>query len=304
MESEPPYLYVRGNPVKLIDPSGLRFDAERCQRDSSTKQAYKDCVLRYYGLEAAATVLTAKEEDAIKGTSGCYSGPVFYKGSGYVEGWSLDLLGGINGGEVVYDFATMQRSVFSYEGLGANNNYNLAFSLSGYYGYVDGFRSNAADSNFDGIAEYSGPFYSGNIGVPAPKYSFLSAGDLYFQSPDGAISGYGAYASAGGSINDLLKLMDEGQVPTAPGSLSGTFTEYKELREKRYNYHTGETVKTGEMLTDILTGKDSPTGWQGSVMVSVVLGTRIGALIRGHIWAYIYDQIHIQSYTDCNLYYR
>ncbi len=301
VESEPPYLYTRGNPVNLTDPTG-NFP-EVCRKMSSEKM-YAMCVLSHYAVWPATLkpfyrdslsplllsigLLQAYNDDpnsmlydGIDGVPNCYRGPVPYQGHGYVEGWGFYWIWVTGGREVAYDFASMQRREFSVTG-GLISDGILGTGLSSYVGAAYGFRSNEKI-----VDEYGGLFIQGSLGIGAGPTILkvpvgAGGGVAHFGSPDRQAIGTSVYK--GVSASKDVPIIDVGGSVTwyspAPGSETVSYAgtdPYKEVD------------KTGLAL-DILTGADRPLYYPGFGHTP-----RVGAIATGLFYAFVHDEIYIES---------
>ena len=166
--------YVYSNPANLTDPSG--YFPEHC-RNKWTKWGYAKCVLDSYHLEPAGSIFF--DGDAVKevrGSAGCWSGPIQYRAQGYVEGYSTFNFLDWRGEEIVYDFARMQRGSFPYTGIGISDSF-LGGGSTLYAGYVEGLRS-------DGTLweQYQGGSFVEFVGLDLTLEDFLSVGAGYTQT--------------------------------------------------------------------------------------------------------------------------
>jgi hypothetical protein len=130
--------YVESNPINSIDPTG--HFPEWC-RSKWTKWGYAKCVLDAYNLESAGSIFfNGDAVKEVKGSPGCWSGPIQYRANGYIEGYSWFGTVKWGGKEIVYDFATMERSEFTYDGYGINDSV-LGGGYALYAGIAEGLRS-------------------------------------------------------------------------------------------------------------------------------------------------------------------
>jgi RHS repeat-associated protein len=174
VESEPPYLYVRGNPANLTDASGLQSPNPR-----------------------------------LNACSVCDN----FEANGYTEGigriTSFLVFMQTEGTEVVYDFATMQRSNFSFDTrwLSYIDNGNM---IEPGWGLVDGAFEEVGtiyfstlhnfDSRKDIVAEYSGAFRGFSVGKAFPIIDF---GGGYTRVWSTEVTGDGFFGVGGLGISIL-----------------------------------------------------------------------------------------------------
>src|SRR5215208_4952377 len=152
------WIYAEGNPVNYTVPSGHWIHPE-CQW-MPAKGLYEYCILQKYKLEPISIFEMGK---TVRGQPGCYSGPTEDRAPGYLEGQEehclglLPFVGITSGSEVVYDFATMQRSGFSFRGTIVSDGI-VGVGASLYVGKILGFRTNTP------IGEaYRGVSFSGQV---------------------------------------------------------------------------------------------------------------------------------------------
>ena len=228
------YTYTRDNPVNYTDPSGHYVDL--CQM-MPTKGLYEACVLARYQLEPINLFALGA---TVKGQQGCYTGPSAYRAPGFLEGADFYYGGwpmGLNGQEVVYDFATMERSNFSYFG-GQIGSFVTFIGGSAYLGNVSGFPSNNALQQ-----AYSGIFVTFSGGASTEKA--IGAGASVFFSPgDPALNGRTFYVGLGLGVNWVV-------------DLSAAVTNYSPDSPVTLYAHDG-SVDRGKLVNDILRGAGSP----------------------------------------------
>jgi RHS repeat-associated protein len=178
--------------------------------------------------------------------------------SGYMEGMSFAAglgQGSITGTEIVYDYATMTRAIFSYTG--DVGGLFASIGVSAYAGAIAGFRyvpkQDVANNelfhsqlseliigdyskDFDGF--YAGASVSGLIGVGVGS----------FHSPDGNIKGSFSYIGLGKGFTPLgIEVV-------------GFHTFYTVDPKKIDYYYDTKThlVNKGKLISDILNGSYSP----------------------------------------------
>lgn len=264
--------YVENNPINLTDPTGFFPDYCKAAND---KVAYIDCVIQYYRMATysvnqpgpflpyevdrdnylVSPYIPTEELEKIIGTAGCFSGPVPYRGEGYLEGVggaTLLFMGGI---EVVYDFAAMQRQEFYYYG-GGWGDAVAGLNASEYAGYINGFRS-WTDIELD----YGGPFTSVSVSAGPDLGIFgLTFGVTGFiGSYDPTIQG------VAWSINASIS-----SVPGI-GFQVGVYLYYRPFAGEIKSYIRDQNVLEGELIFDILRGAGSPVDRESLTVPSRVL---------------------------------
>lgn len=209
---------------------------------------------------------------------------------GYLEGVSATRSGlgnaTIFGEEIVYDYATMTRARFKYEG-DIGGIYASFFDATIYLGGITGFKYEERDNFLSGgsdlssnsaypelprsqkiIEDYGGStdgWYIGGSPIP------VSAGVGYFHSSNGYIKGVFDYVSVGVSPIKFEAVtfhtwydVDSGALP----GYNGSGIEYY------YDVKTGN-VDEGRLISDILSGDHSPIrGGAFFSLTSYVGGTR------------------------------
>ena len=213
-----------------------------------TKGLYETCILLKYGLQPIDLFALGK---TVTGERGCYSGPTEYRAPGYLEGSEVHLVSGfwglIGGSEVVYDFATMQRSSFSFAGKTVNDGF-VGPGTSLYVGKVLGFRTDKEISD-----AYGGVSYSVQVGV---SFDLIFGGavgrGVFVSSSDIMLQGNTLYL--GGSISgDIVEGID----------LSGSWLTYEPVTNT-VSYDAdrdGFVENKAKLFSDISSGIESP--WEG-----------------------------------------
>lgn len=231
--------YVYSNPINLIDPTG-KFP-EWC-RSKWTKWGYAKCVSDYYHIEPAGSIYFNGDAVAkVKGSSGCWSGPIEYRAGGYIEGYSWFGTVIWGGKEIVYSFARMERSEFTYIGGGLNDS-ALGGGIALYAGLAEGLRSDRLITD-----HYKG-------------LSFVYSGGLDISQSDiGLGLGLGVVNTI--AVQDW-KLTSQSVYVGASGSLIGVpfidagagFVNYSPSGAYR-RYESGEL---GSLLSDMIIGRYAP----------------------------------------------
>jgi hypothetical protein len=317
VESEPPYQYVRGNPINLVDSSGRQgcppgVDPERCQRawqvyqqgstasfpdycrQRSSKEDYVRCVAAYYGIKPATE---PPDTSDIKGSQkGCWYGSFPYTAPGYIEGRSGFLALGTSGREIVYDFATMERQIFTYQGggFGAENDLIRAIGYTDYFAQAYGFRSNSnLKKDYEGLAMtlYFGISPSSELGM---KYSTLLGVGIIQSIPmmGGKVGATGMYMGAGLTISSPYSddLPDNVSGDTPGGPQMGASVVLYTAEGTSVNY-AQPSVNIGQLVRDIYWDDElSPV-----FMDSFTFPGEIAALVEANRYARIHDAIYIQS---------
>jgi hypothetical protein len=207
------------------------------------------------------------------------------------------------GGEVVYDFAAMERSIFVYGGITGSLETILSLGGSIYAGEGVGFRSNETI-----LKDYSGHFGVFSVGVGGGTAIYnrtgigAGVGLTGFWTPmlltgGGQIIGVAGYLSGniGGDLN-VVPLLD-----VAVGGLwyvpVGTQTYYAGDRNEG-TITRSRTNKT-KLVFDILRGADSP--WSSlppnPLYSAAKLPFRTIAMADALHWAEIHDEIYINSWN-------
>jgi hypothetical protein len=247
--------YVESNPINLTDPSGKSPSQSgnypRYCQSMPTKAQYEACVLTYFDLEAFDP---NRMGETVSGSKGCYIGPEVYRAPGYLEGISYTFGPSYTGGgEIVYDFATMQRERFKYHGWGFQ--YTAGFADAQYIGIVKGFKNSFGETTYNIDGDYSGPFDNTIIGASGGEGLSIGLGVNLFQSPnDPLIRGTSVYIGATLGANLI------------PASDLGKFRlNYEPIYLAPHDYVSGDTVNVGALMNDIYSGKDSPLLWFGGI---------------------------------------
>ncbi len=204
--------YVEGNPINLMDPTGQKPFPDDC-RDAPDVLTYAKCIRKYYGVEPPdvnGLEVFYYGAGIISKYKGCWSGEVPYRAPGYLEGWSVQFgvfLNSVGGEEIVYDFATMERQVFTYDGTSWTP--TIGLSAGAYAGRAYGLRSWSTLEN-----DYKGKFGFFYLGygvsiIPLPILPFFSgigpSGGVLLDwgIPDNSVGGQALYVSLGGGFNFL-----------------------------------------------------------------------------------------------------
>jgi hypothetical protein len=233
------WLYTFANPINLTDPTGKFPEWYRLKW---TKWGYAKCVLDYYHLKSAGSIFF--NGDAVKNVKGsprCWGGPIEYRAMGYLEGysWFGTLVWG--GEEIVYDFATMERSAFSYIGGGINDS-ALGGGYALYVGLVEGLRSDKRLQD-----SYIG-------------YGFVRSVGADISLPIDTVSlGFGGVATTSLSDNNLKTLSAYIGISASIGvpyiDVGAGIVNYEESGINR-NYSENHDMVT--MLIDITYGRYTP----------------------------------------------
>jgi len=249
-------MYVEGNPVHRVDPTGHNWQPPDWCQAMPTKGLYEYCILQRYKLEPISIFEMGK---TVKGQPGCYSGPTEYRAPGYLEGSEKHWLGmlpflGVTGGkEVVYDFATMQRSKFSFVG-GTVSDGLAGVGAALYVGKVLGFRTDKSINE-----GYRGESFSGQVGI---SFDVILGGAIgrgvFVSESDIRLRGKTLYL-AGSISGDFVEGID----------LSGSWVNYEPTTNDPVSYDVdGDGIVEGKakLYSDISSGIGSP--WAGPGLFS------------------------------------
>ena len=235
------WLYVGANPINYTDPTGHMLPNPAlhysCQ-NMPTKAMYELCILGQYGLDP---ISYSELGQTVQGKPGCYTGPTVYRAPGYLEGyqwyWGFIWPDMVNGTEVVYNFARMERSSFTYTGVMLP----AGISIVGgniYFGIVHGFRSDKfIDEQYSkiSIADSEGI----GIGIGVGRGGFQSGNDLM-------LGGTTWYLSLSASNPGM--------------ELNGAGVIYKPTPGKYFSYllPDNKTINLGKLVSDIFSGAETP----------------------------------------------
>ncbi len=242
------WMYVEGNPVNRVDPTGYNWQPTNWCQMMPTKGLYESCILFKYGLEPISIFELGK---SVQGQQGCYSGPSEYRAPGYLEGVEAHI-GGIpsytTGIEVVYDFARMERASFDFRGATINDGL-VGGEASVYFGKILGLKSDT-----DVIEDYRAVSISASVGIS-------------FDVGIGGAVGRGGFVATSSDTIPMLR----GKTWYLGGSLSGDFVEGFDLSGSWVNYtpisaqpisyvRADESIDTARLYADIFAGTGSPWG--------------------------------------------
>jgi RHS repeat-associated protein len=286
------WMYGYGNPVNYTDPSGKTPAANgeyprHCQ-SMPTKAEYETCVLRFFGLESTNNTRLG---ETVTGSAGCYTGPSEFRAPGYIEGLSYVAAGGsishMWGFEIVYDFATMQRQNFEYEGTGTV--LSVGISDAQYYGTVKGFNTSVLEpQKYNIINDYSGIFINTNGGINVGLGSAIVSGVNDFYSPSQPeIRGETLYVGGSVSTADLGVSVDAGNF---------TLNYVAAYRLPARNYFLGDgSIDLGALTNDIRSGEVSPLLWFGGVTPGNTQVSRIYQANQAFKYVFAYQALRYQK---------
>ena len=309
--------YVEGNPVNLVDLTGLRAFPSHCGQNSSSKRNYILCVTKYFRVDppfqpngkgwadfytGVSEVLTdagladgaltpTYPTEMITGAPFCYLGPVPYTGPGYYEtNGSIDLLS-VAGEQIVYDFSSLTRNKFSYSGYLLDDDMRaggLSFNAKVVaFGRVKGFRSwNDVDADYSG----SSLFWSSGIGVSA-GYTVSEGfewGEVVVDSFDAQITTRGRYFAYGESSSVGFGDLSSG---------IATYTPFSKLLINRpfHNYTNRDgSVDKNLLMNHLIRGNSSPVAWWRLNNKLGPLGSKLSAnLAIANKYANVYEDMNM-----------
>jgi RHS repeat-associated protein len=250
--------YVNNSPVNLADPTGMKPFPDDCRSAGPTAVEYGNCVRKYYGVEPPneqGFTDIVLHFQMVQGVQGCWEGPVPYRAGGYFEGVTFTLaavVAAFGGGEVVYDFAAMQRQSYVYDGSGIVN--MLGFSLSAYFGSLEGMRSYRS-IELDYSGDFEGYFLGGGPRFPnlpkPPIGPILTTGKLNFAGvPDNSVSGEAWYVTTG--IGAGIPYIDPGKI------LKTSYVPATSITRYAPSGPGPRTVTREYLIEDIINGTGSP----------------------------------------------
>jgi RHS repeat-associated protein len=268
-----PWLYALANPTTLTDPTGSF--PEWC-RSRWTKWGYAKCVLDYYHLEPAGSIFF--NGDAVRnvtGGIGCWRGPIEYRGPGYLEGYSWFGTVVWGGKEIVYDFATMERSQFTYIGAGISDSM-IGGGYALYVGLAEGLRSDTSLRT-----QYIGLGFVETVGADISLEDYLSGGLGLVGTTslsDFKLRTMSAYVGVSAGIG--VPLVDVGFGIVNFTESPGAYKLY---------YPSGQAT----MVVDILGGRESP--YPEIVQISAeseLFNMRgLAASIIAPYWIYVHEEM-------------
>jgi RHS repeat-associated protein len=307
--------YVNSNPTNLIDPSGMvpalpgPMFPSYCTT-ASAKWEYVYCVAKSFGIESdwgKLLVYKVAEEaglnapsfgqefdnamDRIKGTSGCYWGPIPYRAAGYSEGlgFTSPLINAFSfGDEVVYDFGKMERGEFRYSGTRLSDSLVGSLGVSESAVNIEGFSSwKDIASDYEGISQVltygAGPNLFLDIG--------FSKGKIHSLSLNLHIKGDGSYIGLPLSF---------GVDPFPIVEFDWSVLDYSLVPNTRKTYIQNDgRVDIGLLANDIEQGDRSP-GEYNNVILSWITGNwkasnRNAAFSQAFRYAWIYENMEFAS---------
>lgn len=272
--------YVTGNPINLTDPGGLAPPypplGEKllsCYSDNPDPICYEYSLLP----GPVRGKIPPSPPPPPKATISALPPPPnncnstnHFTVSGYAEGSVGDFTGlfaveAIKGVEIVYDFATMERAIFVYEGepllsykdyVQTKPGFNAALIEGAYMEYAINLSGFHSVKNLG--AQYSGRFVGETVGIGGGIGPVSLAGIGYINVHSSEIGGSGTYEMVSPGVS-------------LPVGFSIAATNYKLLEETYHVYAENDSGSWRvterqilQMKYDIRNGMDSPWGTFGS----------------------------------------
>ena len=233
---------------------------------------------------------------------------------GYLEGISFAAglgQGDISGAEIVYDYATMTRARFTYQGTVGGLFASIGWAA--YVGQIMGFnyeRPIPTGLNWEMprsqliLKDYSGPFDGVYTGVSATLIKpivGITVGAGYFQSSGGSIKGVFSYLSGGVGLLPFEVVGFHTIYSVDHRSLPG----YENSGiEYYYDPKTGQ-VNRSKLISDIFSGDNSPILGVFSPLAGLVgmIGSqRSGQIVTVMIAAHLFEEYYhpyLAQYITC-----
>jgi hypothetical protein len=220
---------------------------------------------------------------------------------GYMEGYSFG--GGLGEGyfggeEIVYDYATMTRARFTYEGtLGSPLQASAGWTV--YTGLITGFGYEIGEARSKQIIDdYSGPTTGGYIGYglkEIPHGFGVTLGVGGFTAKTSNVKGAFSYLSAGLGLLPFEFVGFESIYDIDPQSLPGD-----ERSGVEFYADASGNVNRAKLITDILTGDHSPLPFGAFLgLNSWIGGARTGQVGIVLMAAQSFEDYHHDALYPC-----